>query len=203
MFARNQWVRLSVVLLIALLAKVAWGEGNTLKAGSAAPGKRLPFELSIGPGIVTWQASGDSKNGNLGAGNATGAVVNLGFTTAVSSSVPLQIGADFGLGFLSVNPAINATYIRLTPTVIYKFDLAKTEVVHPYFGLSVGPNVTILSVSTPGVSGSNTKAYLEMLTRLGVGFDLNKQLSLSMESKLGTIGGDLIFMPSAVLFVSI
>lgn len=202
MFARNQWVRLSVVLLIALLAKVAWGEGNTLKAGATSPGKRLPFELSIGPGIVTWQASGSpSQPGS--AGNATGAVVNMGFTTAVSSTVPLQIGADFGLGFLSLNPAVNATYIRLTPTVIYKFDLAKTDVVHPYFGLSVGPNVTILSVSTGNLNGSSTKAYLEMLTRLGVSFDLSKQLALSMESKLGTLGGDLIFMPSAVLFVSI
>lgn len=197
MFAQNQWVRLSVVLLIALLARVALGDTQTDARNLTVEVNRPShsrLDVSVGPGAVAWSSS---------LGSTTGVVANLGAMYLISQSAPLYIGADFGLGFLSVSPIFNATYIRLTPSLLYKVELPKSQSVHPYFGVSMGPNITVLNGDVAGVKTTDTKVYFEGLTRLGVGFDLTPELGVSVETKVGILGGDVIFLPSSLLVFSI
>lgn len=225
MYAQNQWVRLSVVLLIALLARVALGESkpshpklaSSKVASARTPASttaaqsthkvetpnsgRLPFEASFGGGAMAWSAGVTDVTGQ--PANATGFVTNIGMMVGVSRTAPLYVGLDLGLGFLSVDNNYNATYIRLTPTALYRVNLPDSPSVKPYFGLSIGPNVTVLKATLFNDTAQTTKVFFEGLTRLGVGFDLTPRLSLSVESKIGILGGDVLFIPCTGVNLSI
>lgn len=167
----------------------------------------------------------DAKNGGLymyvGPGLAlydggTGWAVNFGALTPAYEGSPLFVGADLGIDRWSTsvtqipNASVSAssTAFQLLPTAIYRFDIAQAPSLHPYVGLSFGPNILVGRGSTtvngqPAVDKSSTTLYIETLFRPGVFTSLTDSVALQIEPKLGLLGSTFIFLPQVNAFFRI
>ena len=209
--SQNPWLRLSVVLLLALIARVACGEVASTKRppirASRAPSANSdtievsnrtgnPVELWVGPGFVRYRS-------------ATGFALNFGahFPLAING-LPIYIGADLGVDFFSRDfgyyTGLNENWVNFQAlfTAIYRFDLTKPKILHPYAGFSLGPAILVARGTSAGpsyLSGSETNFYAEFLLRPGCTVDLSRTIAINAEAKFGILGGDLIWIPNAAV----
>lgn len=212
-FEQNQWLRLSIVLLLALIVRVALATDVSASdkplrvAQATSPAKtkravRSSASTSASASRETVSTASSSFPIDLTAGPGlsffdghTGFSINVGATTPVSNKLPIHVGLDFGMSFWSEN-FFSIKGINLLGTGIYRFDLAKAPTIHPYVGLSFGP--TIMSYSSDNFFFrfvSSSRVVLALLARPGVGFDLSKTVALNVETKLGILDGAFLFSP--------
>jgi hypothetical protein len=214
MFRTNQWFTLSIVLLIALMARLSLAETThkghkatkrstasqtttttTTTTETVALPSKHNLELSVGPDLAI-----------LGDGWGTGIGVQFGILTQVSPTMPLYVGGDFGLNLwsgptTSFNPMTGASSsagmvgLQMLPTAIYRFDIPGTPSIRPYAGISVGPALHFASLGS-GLA-SNTTLYFEGLVRPGVEFTVSRRFAVSVEPKLGLLSDQFLFMPTA------
>jgi len=153
----------------------------------------LSSRLSIGPGL-------GFLNGILGFGLNASWVIN-----AATTEVPLFIGLDTGLHTWTESASsglarldVSLTSIPLLATGYFLFDIPASNI-HPFLGLSIGPNVTIgsakLSFGGSSASRSATNVYFQALVRSGFEFDMAPDISFSIEPKLGLLDGEFVFLP--------
>lgn len=197
MFSHHQWLKLSIVLLLALLARVAMGAPAPQRAPSVRESvssrKALPLDLTFGPGIVVMP-----DTSGFGGSSSTGLALSLSATTPVARTFPLYVGLETGLDFYSPSQFVSAKSIRLLPTAFYKFSFGKSPV-HPYAGLLVGINIAFSSFDN-GLGGfgfapqSDSKVYFELLSRFGCSFDLSNLISLWAEPRFGLVSDQFVFM---------
>lgn len=203
MLSGKPWLRLTLVLFLALLARVACGAPATRNVTTEESVARTsnPVDLWVGPGFAFFRSE-------------TGFAINFGANIPVSSDLPVFVGLDFGLNFWSrdyygssvfINgPSESWTNVQLLPSVFYRVDLARPRILHPYVGLSVGPSIFIAKANSGGpaatqVNQSATKVYFEMLFRPGISVDLSKTIAINVESKFGVLGGDFVYLPQAAI----
>jgi hypothetical protein len=186
------------VFNLGLLLTLATCLGGTLPAAESAkviqetiPGEnnRDSTFLTLGPGLAIYQGS-------------VGWTVNVGLLKEAPEILPnLFYGLDFAINFYgsTVNPnpnisKVSASSLQLLPSAIYRFDVARSYGIFPYIGLSVGPNVYF---SKNAVNNSSAALYFELLLRPGFFTTISRTVSLNVEAKLGTLGGEFIFLPQA------
>ena len=206
----NPWIRVSLILFLALLVKIAIGaDYDESAATQSMPSRSTPkWRVTLGPGAVTYDGSYSQlyQSGSLGYGlNAT--------VVSQLTDAPLYVGLDFALDFWAFDtpkgPGLPAgttmdrsvVGIQFTPTILYRFDPASPYHIYPYFGFSVGPNFqvfrqrTIDSAQSQVKSASDTNVLFELLVRPGVDFNLTDTVALNAEAKFGVLDWDFIFLP--------
>lgn len=188
---KNKFGYLVAAVVLGLFASTNFALAASTTEGSVprAGGEDNTWYLSAGPGLAIHSGTGWSIN----AGALRQAVANSG----------LYVGADLGLDFWSASASVGptsvstgATAVQLLPTAIYRFDIDSAPAIHPYFGLSFGPNIYTNSFTTNGKSSSNTTLYIETLVRPGIFMPLTSGLALNMEAKFGLLGTAFIFLPN-------
>lgn len=199
MFSQHQWLKLSIILLIALLARMAMGAPSRVPANRQVVRETIQtrtqsIDLSVGPGVVV-----QPDTSGLGQGSTAGFALVVGATTPISATFPLHVGIETGLDFWSPSQNVGVKGIRLLGTAYYKFGSPRS-VVRPYVGLLIGPNITIATTSF-GLEGfgieqsqSQTKVFFELLSRTGVAFDLSPAVSLWVEPRFGLLSDQFAFM---------
>jgi hypothetical protein len=165
-----------------------------------------PALIYVGPGLAIYNGEFTRAFG----GSIVGWGVNAGFLRQFGES-GLYWGGDFGLHFWGFNPLPNqsmssrgAVGVQFLPTLVYRFDSLPGQNIKPFFGVSMGPNFYVvhatntLGASTNQVASSSaTHFYFELLARPGVDWEFTKTLSLSLETKVGILNWDFIFLPQA------
>jgi len=214
---QKQWITLSAVLFIALLARMSVADPviqkrKTKKVTRSTASSEMvvqnsqssfPIDLSVGPDMMFIP-------GGAGFGVSVHAV------TPVTHTMPLYVGVESGVDFGAggVSGALgglgglggssigggSATVIHMLATGVYRFNLPNARSIHPYAGVSVGPSLAFYSDPTFGgvVVASSTKPSViqfEALLRAGVSFDLSSTIALNVEPKVGIFGGDFMFRP--------
>src|SRR5258708_4478820 len=106
MLSHNPWLRLSVVLFLALLARVACGASSGTASKGSVGSRRassrpaavnretidlssrdsFPVEFWVGPGFAFYQ-------------HQTGFALNLGANAPLSNQWPIFVGIDAGINF--------------------------------------------------------------------------------------------------------
>ena len=210
----NPWIRVSVILFLALLVRIALGEpeessGGDMASATTAKSPATPkLMLTLGPGAAVYSGNYSQlyDSGSLGYGlNAT--------VVGQIADAPLYAGIDFALDFWGFNAPTGSALpagtsmdrslvgIQLTPTILYRFDPSKVYGIYPYFGLSVGPNFQVFRERTLDTlhseikSTSQTSVLFELLVRPGVDFQVADSVALNVETKFGVLDWDFVFLP--------
>lgn len=181
---RGNYRALVVVAILALMGALA----NAEEISEAIPGERSDrnFFVTAGAGVAF-------LNGN------TGWALQFGGLGGIDDFPGLYVGADLGLNFWSFTSVSGATAqvssravgVQLLPTAIFRFDVADNSAVHPYLGVSIGPNLYFETVGDT----SDSSLLFEALFRPGMYMGLTRDVALNLEAKLGLLGGDFIFLP--------
>src|SRR3989338_5656692 len=135
------WVRLAVVLLIALIARlldaapvsseVQASEAEVpVTATSAIFTEDFPVIVAMGPGLAF-------------VGDMTGWSFNMTGATQLNVDYPVFYGMDTSVNIWRRNGTEGETGIQLLPTAYYLFEVLRSKEVYPYFGISVGPTVMV------------------------------------------------------------
>ncbi len=214
--SRNQWITLSAVLFIALLARMSLAD--TLTSTHKGKGKRslsssstesvsypsknsFPVDLSVGPdmlvipggagfGFTIHAVTPVIHNVPLYVGLETGMDFNAGNTfSAMGAGAAVDQAAAAGLGSIGDS----ATVMHLLATGVYRFDIVGARKIHPFVGVSMGPALCFWK--GPAIVGGPATVQFEALLRTGVSFDLTSRLALNVEPKIGVFGGDFMFKP--------
>lgn len=186
----NQWVKLSLVLVIALAARMSLADQDQTKMTATNSSNSPMVELSVGPDMAV-----------VTGGTGTGFGFNVGALTQVTQEMPLFVGADLGMNFWSQSTTVaniaqgtnitttsNFKLIQIMPTAIYKFEMPSTKWLHPYAGLSAGIGLQL-------TAAQNTVLF-EGFVRPGVYFDVAEGISISAEPKVGLLSSNFIFEPT-------
>lgn len=186
---------LTVSAVPALAAGASTSDDSISSAIPREDSKDANWYLYAGPGLA------------VARGN-TGWAINFGGLTQAIPRSSLFWGVDLGVDFWSYNsgalPGVtasaSATAFQLLPTAIYRFEITGVKEIHPYVGLSFGPNIYIDRSSTSIVGGTpvNTSAttlYLETLFRPGLFLNMGDSLALNVEAKFGLLGTGFAFLP--------
>lgn len=182
------WIVAGCIVSGAALAAPANPPAQTKAAVPAINEGTGDVYLSAGLGLPIY-------DGNLGWG------VQLGGLTRATADQPLYVGADIGLNFWSFSspsggPSSSATSVQLLPTAIYRFEWAGMPSVHPFLGLSVGPNIY-------KAKGTDSRVLFQALVRPGVYTDISKTVALMIEPKFGILRSDFIFLPTVSAVISL
>jgi hypothetical protein len=190
MFRTNQWAKLSLVLLIALAARLSLADEEQTKMTAATNTANTNIELSVGPDMAV-----------VTGGMGTGFGFQVGGLTQVTQALPLFVGADLGMNFWSQSATVtdvsngtsvttSSTYkvIQIMPTAIYKFELVNPRWLHPYAGVSAGIGLQLAPLQ-------NTVLF-EGFVRPGVSFDVAQGISIAAEPKCGLLSDNFIFEPT-------
>lgn len=127
---------------------------------------------------------------------------SIGVELRVNRHVPLYVGFETGAYFhiedsSSNNYNSSSYYIPLLLTTTYRFDLGGS--IHPIIGLQAGPALMYsasFSTFTYGYSRSQQTTRFQAMLRTGVEFDISARTHLSIEPRIGVIGGYFIVAPT-------
>lgn len=193
MRAQHPWLKLSLILLLALITRIVLAEEKWADEVSG----RAKRVASVTREAVT--GSGESSYLlNLGTGVAAisdqmGWVMNWGALARVTSHMPWFVGADIGVHYWRQSPVVpgnSMTGIQVMATSLYSFDLGRHSFLTPYLGLSAGPFLRYRE--REGLAAS-----LSLVLRPGMRFRFTDVLSLSLEPRLGLMESNLLVQGQA------
>lgn len=210
MFANNQWMRLSVVLLLALIARMALGAEQDTSVSASAPSPAVakpvlreelepaPLQISFMPGF---SIVGDSSSQNGWSSFSGG----LNILTPLPTKVPLLVGLELGVDLGQTNLNQDMSALRALATILFKTSVAGSPSLHPYVGVAIGPQYVVANQVTPGFGTvtEDKRVFLEAILRVGLSIDVSKDVSLGLEPRAGLTGGSLIFNPLAFANISL
>lgn len=182
------WLKLSLILLLALLtrialAEVSWPEELSGKARRAAAVVSESLADDSGPDYLL----------SLGTGLAVidqqmGWVMHWGAMGKVVPDQDWYVGMDVGVHYWRHSPITSGasmTGIQMLASGYYAFDLGKTSFLTPYLGLSAGPFLRYRE-------NANLAASLSVILRPGMRFRFTDVISMSLEPRIGLLEGGLV-----------
>ena len=175
-------------------------EEAEIKHNSQPSNQTSVESIWVGPGVAIYNGS---YNQVLEKGNV-GLATNFSWVTPLNPSYPIYVGADAALNFWNTTANgtrnISGTGVQLLATAIYKFTLPPIPKIHPYLGLSLGPHIYIGQT----ISGtSTTSAFVELLFRPGIQWELSSSLAANFEPKFGVLNSDFMIIPQLTLALAI
>lgn len=216
MVNQNAWFKVSLVFLLALIAKVAFSaepaktttrpqvrvaatkvekktttttkKTTTTDSNSSSTSSGSNYESAHSSGGMPVELT--VAPGLLVASGITAFSIDINAVTRVTHDLPIYVGLDTGMMFYSVGVSpLSATVVGLPlmATGIYKFHIPTNPTIHPYAGMSMGINMLFSSLAN--------RVVFEMLFRPGVNFDLAKNFSLGVETRFGVLDGSFVFSP--------
>lgn len=196
------WIRLVLILFLALLTRVLWA-APPLMEKEVAPAPPLATATTVAP---TAAATVNRINPptylfSLGTGLAAindnaGWVLHWGIMVRAFTNLPLYFGPDINVHYWSTSPSSSAVTmmgVQAMASSLIAFDLPGT-ILRSYLGLSVGPFLRNHGGGPIGWTFSST-------ARVGMLFLVDDRLSVAVEPRLGLLEGS--FALSGVLSAQI
>jgi hypothetical protein len=197
MSSNGSLIKLSLVLLLALFAKVLFAaearpsqrartsaSTSSSSTVSVPRSRAVPVVLSIGPGLFV-------------VGSQVGFGLNVGGAFRVARAVPVYVGLNTGLDFVSAGVggfgSVSQILMPLMATATYRFELQGNRNIQPFAGIALGPSLGL----------QNADTNFQIYGRGGSGFVLSNSLSIDAELRLGGIGSAFYFEPLASLNLSL
>lgn len=214
MVNQNAWFKVSLVFLLALIAKVAFSAEpaktttrpqvrvaatKVEKKTTTTTTKKTTTDSNTSSSGSSYESAHSSGGMPVELSVSPGLLVGSGITafnmdinavTRVTHDLPIYVGLDTGLMFYSAGVApFSATFVGvpLMATGIYKFHIPTNPTIHPYAGLAMGIHLSFSSLSN--------RVLFEMLFRPGVSFDVAKNISLGVETRFGILESSFVFNP--------
>lgn len=184
------WVRLSIVLFLALLTRILIGSPpKPALSGVLRPRTPVTVEnLHAGPRDLWLFTTG---LGGAASQDRLGWAVSWGLFGRALYGQAWFAGVDFGVNYWGDSPFSGrgtAFGLSVLPGFQYRFEGKLGRDILPYLGAAMGAQLR-------SHSGGSYLWYWQTVLRSGLEFRVADPLSLAVDIRVGLLGSDFLFLP--------